>query len=156
MARNREDHQVITDNPGWAAWRSNMNKALDGYLAALMDDSTCNGTASHPDCPGEDCQSTLSEAGFTSEQITPGAARELEEDLQGFVTSCLSERPDCFDGMTADMVGHDFYMTRNGHGVGFWDRGLGELGDWLTRMSDPFGEASLYVGDDGLIYYWNH
>lgn len=49
--------------------------------------------------------------------------------------------------------GHDFWLTRNGHGVGFWDRGYDkEVGDALTKASESFGEVDLYVGDDGRIY----
>jgi len=50
-------------------------------------------------------------------------------------------------------AGHDFWLTRNGHGAGFWD------GDWrkdigrkLTDASKVFGQVDLYVGDDGKIY----
>ena len=50
-------------------------------------------------------------------------------------------------------AGHDFWLTRNGHGAGFWD------GDWpepaatiLDNASQAFREIELYVGDDGLIY----
>ena len=50
-------------------------------------------------------------------------------------------------------VGHDFWLTRNGHGAGFWD------GDWpqpaaayLTAAAHAFGECDLYVGDDGKLY----
>lgn len=50
-------------------------------------------------------------------------------------------------------AGHDFWLTRNGHGAGFWD------GDWpepfdeqLTEASKAFGECNLYVGDDGKLY----
>ena len=49
-------------------------------------------------------------------------------------------------------AGHDFWLTRNGHGAGFWD------GDWpepaATRLTDAahaFGEVNLYVGDQGRI-----
>lgn len=52
-------------------------------------------------------------------------------------------------------AGHDFWLTRNGHGAGFWD------GDWnkdaekrLNESSDAFGAFELYVGDDGKIYYY--
>lgn len=48
---------------------------------------------------------------------------------------------------------HDFWLTRNGHGAGFWD------GDWkepeasqLTAICKEFGEVNLYIGDDGKIY----
>jgi hypothetical protein len=50
-------------------------------------------------------------------------------------------------------AGHDFWLTRNGHGAGFWD------GDWpepegatLTEGARKHGEVHLYVGDDGAIY----
>ena len=50
-------------------------------------------------------------------------------------------------------AGHDFWLTRNGHGAGFWD------GDWcepaataLTEAAHAAGSCELYVGDDGRIY----
>ena len=40
--------------------------------------------------------------------------------------------------------GHDFWLTRNGHGAGFWDRGYpDEVGDALTEAAHAFGEAYL-------------
>ena len=47
---------------------------------------------------------------------------------------------------------HDFWLTRNGHGAGFWDGDWPAGGDLLTSISKGFGEAYLYVGDDGKIY----
>ena len=49
-------------------------------------------------------------------------------------------------------AGHDLWLTRNGHGTGFWDRELGELGDQLTAASEKCGECNLYTGDDGKIH----
>lgn len=53
----------------------------------------------------------------------------------------------------AAMAGHDFWLTRNGHGAGFWD------GDWpepaataLDNAAKAFGSCDLYVGDDGKIH----
>ena len=50
-------------------------------------------------------------------------------------------------------AGHDFWLTRCGHGAGFWD------GDWtepagaiLTKAAKEYGEFWLYVDDDGQIY----
>jgi hypothetical protein len=42
-------------------------------------------------------------------------------------------------------AGHDFWLTRNGHGAGFWDRGLGEVGDRLSKASEPYGSVNLMV-----------
>lgn len=53
----------------------------------------------------------------------------------------------------AALAGHDFWLTRSGHGAGFWD------GDWpepaastLDKASKEFGNVDLYVGDDGQIH----
>jgi len=53
----------------------------------------------------------------------------------------------------ASQAGHDFWLTRCGHGAGFWD------GDWpepaataLTAASEAFGNVDLYIGDNGRIY----
>jgi hypothetical protein len=51
-----------------------------------------------------------------------------------------------------ETAGHDFWLTRNHHGAGFWDRGLGKLGDDLTTAAQVYGGVDLYVGDDGKIY----
>lgn len=52
----------------------------------------------------------------------------------------------------AGQIGHDFWLTRNGHGTGFWDRGLGNVGDALTEVAESFCEVSLIVGDDSLLH----
>jgi hypothetical protein len=53
----------------------------------------------------------------------------------------------------AEQVAHDFWLTRNHHGAGFWDGDYPEpLGQQLTDLADSFGECDLYVGDDGKIY----
>ena len=51
-----------------------------------------------------------------------------------------------------EALGHDLWLTRNGHGAGFWNRDLGDLGDALTEAAKRQGSHDLYIGDDGLIY----
>ncbi|WP_066904598.1 hypothetical protein [Mycolicibacterium houstonense] len=49
-------------------------------------------------------------------------------------------------------LGHDFYLTREGHGAGFWDRGLGELGDYLTKIAKSYGSAAtLWDNGEGVL-----
>jgi len=55
-------------------------------------------------------------------------------------------------GLDDEQIGHDLWLTRNGHGTGFWDRGLGEIGDKLADIARGMGSKYAYVGDDGLIY----
>lgn len=62
--------------------------------------------------------------------------------------------------MIADDIsgaGHDFWLTRQGHGAGFWDGGWPEdVGEKLTDLAHAFGMFELYLGDDGQIYACGH
>lgn len=50
---------------------------------------------------------------------------------------------------TWENVGHDFWLTSQGHGAGFWDRGLGEVGDTLTDSVDGYTDiVGLYLNDE--------
>ena len=53
----------------------------------------------------------------------------------------------------AQLGGHDFWLTRNGHGAGFWDRSdclPEDAGERLTDAAEKYGEVDLTV-DDGVI-----
>lgn len=54
-------------------------------------------------------------------------------------------------GYTIDQAGHDFWLSRNGHGAGFFDRGLGEVGDALQRAAEAFPRLDLYIDEYGKI-----
>lgn len=54
--------------------------------------------------------------------------------------------------MSDEQAGHDFWLSRNGHGAGFWDRGIGAAGERLTNASKLVGSFDLYVGDDGKVH----
>lgn len=61
---------------------------------------------------------------------------------------------DLLDDIDDEMAGHDFWLTRNGHGAGFWDRGYpAHIGDALTDLAHSFGEQHPIVGDDGEIHW---
>lgn len=77
------------------------------------------------------------------------------ETLEKMVADCAKFQSENAELITPDLsrAGHDFWLTRNGHGAGFWD------GDWpedagktLTAASKAFGQVDLYIGDDGQIY----
>lgn len=61
-------------------------------------------------------------------------------------------------GIDEKRAGHDFWLTRNGHGSGFWDEYCGidaalrEAFQALTNAAHTYGSFDLYVGDDGRIY----
>lgn len=54
---------------------------------------------------------------------------------------------------THEKAGHDFWLTRNGHGCGFWDGNWNEpAASILDKASKRFSQVDLYVGDDGKVY----
>ena len=60
----------------------------------------------------------------------------------------------CEYGGRAVLAGHDFALTRNGHGTGFWDRGLGEMGDMVSEECKPYGAHTVIIdvdNDDNII-----
>jgi hypothetical protein len=54
-------------------------------------------------------------------------------------------------GLEFAHLGYDLWLTSAGHGVGFWDRGLGGLGERLSKASKLYAK-DCYLGDDNLVY----
>ncbi len=82
---------------------------------------------------------------------------QCESDCETFTLRAekILERLEEVESWDMAQMGHDFALTRNGHGVGFWDRPeiWGERGGaLLTTLSHRFGEVWPYTGDDGQIY----
>ncbi len=85
---------------------------------------------------------------FNLSDIAPSTLTKMVADCKAFQGANWSD-------ISSDpkKAGHDFWLTRNRHGAGFWD------GDWpksigkrLTEDSHAYGEFNLYVGDDNLIH----
>lgn len=93
-----------------------------------------------------------------ADDIAPAALAEMTEDVDNFLDAADSADLELWHAkLGAGSIGHDFALTRNHHGAGFWDRFYGgtpeeAAGDRLTSLAHPFGESSPYVGDDGSIY----
>lgn len=57
------------------------------------------------------------------------------------------------EGDEWDYAAHDFVLTRNHHGAGFWDGDWHEpWGDRLTTLAHSFGQLECLLGDDGVLY----
>jgi hypothetical protein len=90
------------------------------------------------------------DAVYSIDDISATTYGQMSEDVLQFIKT--NEALLIASGQSDEQIGHDFWLTRNGHGAGFWDRGLGDVGDKLTEACKAFGGVDLYVGDDGLIY----
>jgi hypothetical protein len=55
-----------------------------------------------------------------------------------------------------DTIAHDFWLTRNGHGAGFWDGDYADkvvdIGDALSKVATGFGELWPLVDENGCIH----
>ena len=59
------------------------------------------------------------------------------------------------DGASANQIGNDLHFTRNGHGVGFWDRPeiyTTNTANRLTNAAKLMPSVHAYIGEDNLIY----
>ena len=74
--------------------------------------------------------------------------QQARQDCEKFFTDNAADI-----GLHCSSAGHDFWLTRCGHGAGFWDGDWQEdVGERLTAASKTFGCVDLYVGNDGKIY----
>lgn len=88
------------------------------------------------------------------ENFDSASMEELKRQCRDFVIDNWDDLQEyANNGRTGDFAGHDFCLSRNGHGTGFWDRGAGDLGDSLHRAAKVYGDGSLYLGQDGRIYF---
>ena len=86
---------------------------------------------------------------YDETSIAASSANKMRADCEKFIVenSALLERV----RGKANEAGHDFWLTRNGHGAGFWDGDWPEdIGEKLTKSAKKFGESDLYEGSDDM------
>jgi hypothetical protein len=94
---------------------------------------------------------SFQQRGFTPDDLAPATRLEMRRDCTRFLSKAraLLVEKDISPGD----AGHNFWLTSQGEGTGFWDRGYGEVGDQLTKIAQSeWGEYPLYLGDDGKIH----
>lgn len=118
------------------------NKFLNAFIVALF-------WSSHMD--DDDDAYTFDEK--CKSDIASETMKRIEAD-------CCQFFDDNRDDIAEHIVqaGHDYALTRNGHGVGFWDcdrrRIYGEAAAGrLDKASKKAGECTIYIGDDGQVYW---
>jgi len=87
---------------------------------------------------------------YSIEDLDHTTAVEMKAEMLAFIKEnrhLLTSK----DNQKNEYFVHNFWLTRNGHGAGFWDRDY-ENGDALTEACVKYGELHLEVGDNGLIY----
>lgn len=101
--------------------------------------------------------------GYDRDDITPELRAACVEDCQDFQQSNRAMLAKAYalyrdtsrgaEWSPESRAGMDFWLTRNRHGTGFWDRGFKGVGDALSTAAHTYGAIDfLYVGDDGKVY----
>lgn len=123
----------------------NIDQFTHAYMFAALWSST--------DEKGEPLDANNSEI-----DIAPETAAKMRADCEAFIAANAADLESYAEQLgneqwsPSELAGHDFWLTRCGHGSGFWDRGLGELGKRLSAAAHAYGSVDLYVGDDGKVH----
>ena len=118
-----------------------MQTLTDAYIQALLWAET-------------DGDSNPLDDNYKPSDIDPASRQSIEKDCERFSVEAKA----ILAGLNIpdSQIGHDFLLTRNHHGAGFWDSpekyGGQETADKLTEIAQAFGETDIYVGDDGVLY----
>jgi hypothetical protein len=139
--------------------RKNFDDFVRGYVTAALWSSNDNADESG----GEPLDTNYSE-----DDIAPSSYKAMKRDCAKFWKAnkralemfAKHRRHQAHEGSAYAHVGHDFWLSANGHGTGFWDRDAWEkddqaafdkIGKLLHEASRKFA-SDMYVGDDGKIY----
>lgn len=125
-----------------------MRSDFDEFFAAYLKCALWSSTEDSDDSGG----SPLDE-NYDADDIAPASVEAMRREASEFFEAEASDLAAYAEARSWGDAGHDFWLTRNGHGAGFWDRGLGELGERLSKACKPYGSCDLYVGDDGKVYH---
>ena len=85
---------------------------------------------------------------FDADQNTLAEATRLCRDFETANADALDRYYE-LSGRSNSEAGHDLWLTRNGHGTGFWDRVSEDSFPELCAAAEALGEAYLYLSDDG-------
>lgn len=121
---------------------NHLNAFIAGYIEAMLF------AESATDQHGEEFENL---AGFELSAAALDASRMDCARFMDFATLLLKGA--MLAGVDYDhtQAGRDLWFSRQGHGVGFWDRGLGVIGDALHNAAQTMGSKSLFVNDDNMI-----
>lgn len=85
---------------------------------------------------------------YTRDDIEEGTLSGMIADCDAFMQAAGT----MLDSWGAAEAGHCFWLTRNGHGSGFWDCKTLPYDLELTTLCRKFTAVDLHVGDDGKVY----
>jgi len=136
---------------------SKIDRFTQGYIEALFFTEEASGVTTEEWQATDEHDEGSIPGDVGIEDIDDASFAEILKDCKDFQETydlALQEAYAVEGDRTYDpeRAGYDFWLTRNRHGVGFWDRGLGAVGDVLTTAANACGSVDVYLGDDGKVY----
>lgn len=127
--------------------RTALQSFADGYIEAMF---WANGSTYQEMGPDDwHHVGDVDDYGFVD--LPESVQRDLWESMDDFVRAnalLIARAVESDETYSWASAGHDFALTRNGHGAGFWDRGLGEIGDELSDLAKAEGSLWLSLSID--------
>jgi hypothetical protein len=118
---------------------------ITNFLADYMECALWSSTDNSDDSGGEPL-----DRNYTTDDFAPGEEQKARTDCENFM-----QQAEAAGLQLNEKAGHDFWLTRNHHGDGFWDGDYDKAtGERLTEIAQTFGETSIEVGDDGKLYFF--
>lgn len=89
----------------------------------------------------------------TLAELSEQGWKKIEANCAAFQEANKADLEEACDvtGYDEERAGNDYWYTSQGHGVGYWDRDLGDVGERLSVASGWY-QLDFYRGDDGLLY----
>ena len=131
--------------------RSDVKEIIDNADTFFTDYLVCAMWSSMDD-DGNPLDDNFSVYDFDIDTLTTMQAdcNRFQEENESLIEKYLDD-----EGKKPYEVGHDpghnFWLSRNGHGSGFFDEGTPEANQ-LQEIAREYGPVELYIGDDGKIY----
>lgn len=93
---------------------------------------------------------------YTIFDVDPDSLHGLNAMILKFIDSIGIKLNEYLTDHNLEQLGHDLFLTQNGHGSGFWDRKYSDpdLGNFLSDKAHLIGECLPYVNDSGLISFY--
>lgn len=120
-----------------ADFQENMSEFLNAYITCALWSSI------------DDNDDPLDSA-YSKEDIDADSLMLMTVDCYNFYHKNFKN--DLPANYSYSQAGHDFWLTRNGHGAGYWDRGLGRDGEVFTTRAQNEGEVYLFVTNNKVYY----
>ncbi len=91
------------------------------------------------------------DANYSFDDVDKDTLDSMRDKIRKFISE--NEGAIKESGMSDEQLGHDLWLSSNGHGAGFFDRGYDDkIEKQLMDAAHNMKGTDLYVGDDGKIY----